>query len=313
MPDAVDGRGDHDAGAADPRPPHRRARRRPRQPVFLARLPARAAGHQRRARTSRRWSSGAISVTPLRLDMTAYDLGDPLRHHFAARKLTADGRGHGRGGERAGSGIADLILRLRRAGVTDQRVLAAMEAVPRDLFVAAREPARGLCRAGAADRLRPDHLGPGDRRDDDRGPRSRRPATACSRSAPAAATRRRCCRSSAAGSTPSTASAPWSPPPSRASRRSASPTSPPWSAMAPRAGRRRRPSTGSSSPPPARRFPDALLDQVELGGIIVAPVGPQDGVQKLKRLIAHARAGFDETDLADVRFVPLIPGTAARL
>jgi len=25
---------------------------------------------------------GAISVTPLRLDMTAYDLGDPLRHHF---------------------------------------------------------------------------------------------------------------------------------------------------------------------------------------------------------------------------------------
>jgi 5'-nucleotidase len=27
--------------------------------------------------------NGAISVTPLRLDMTAYDLGDPLRHHFA--------------------------------------------------------------------------------------------------------------------------------------------------------------------------------------------------------------------------------------
>ncbi|HET7716345.1 MAG TPA: 5'/3'-nucleotidase SurE [Bauldia sp.] len=26
---------------------------------------------------------GAISVTPLRLDMTAYDLGDPLRNHFA--------------------------------------------------------------------------------------------------------------------------------------------------------------------------------------------------------------------------------------
>lgn len=27
---------------------------------------------------------GAISVTPLRLDMTAYDLGDPLRRHFTA-------------------------------------------------------------------------------------------------------------------------------------------------------------------------------------------------------------------------------------
>jgi 5'/3'-nucleotidase len=26
---------------------------------------------------------GAISITPLRLDMTAYDLGDPLRKHFA--------------------------------------------------------------------------------------------------------------------------------------------------------------------------------------------------------------------------------------
>jgi len=26
---------------------------------------------------------GLVSVTPLRLDMTAYDLGDPLRHHFA--------------------------------------------------------------------------------------------------------------------------------------------------------------------------------------------------------------------------------------
>ncbi len=28
-------------------------------------------------------AQGAISVTPLRLDLTAYDLGDPLRHHFA--------------------------------------------------------------------------------------------------------------------------------------------------------------------------------------------------------------------------------------
>ena len=27
-------------------------------------------------------ANGAISVTPLRLDLTAHDLGDPLRHHF---------------------------------------------------------------------------------------------------------------------------------------------------------------------------------------------------------------------------------------
>ena len=35
-----------------------------------------------RAPTSRPLETGKISVTPLRLDMTAYDLGDPLRHHF---------------------------------------------------------------------------------------------------------------------------------------------------------------------------------------------------------------------------------------
>jgi protein-L-isoaspartate(D-aspartate) O-methyltransferase len=59
-------------------------------------------------------------------------------------------------------------------------------------------------------------------------------------------------------------------------------------------------------------IPPALLAQVKAGGILVAPVGPQDGVQKLKRLV-RTPSGFDETDLADVRFVPLIPGTAARL
>ena len=52
--------------------------------VFLARLPAGARrrvtpGQRRRMRSA----TGAISVTPLRLDMTAHDLGDPLRHHFA--------------------------------------------------------------------------------------------------------------------------------------------------------------------------------------------------------------------------------------
>ena len=45
------------------------------------------------ARTSRRAPTscardGASSVTPLRLDMTAYDLGDPLRHHFAGAAET---------------------------------------------------------------------------------------------------------------------------------------------------------------------------------------------------------------------------------
>jgi protein-L-isoaspartate(D-aspartate) O-methyltransferase len=60
------------------------------------------------------------------------------------------------------------------------------------------------------------------------------------------------------------------------------------------------------------RVPDALLKQVRLGGIIVAPVGPHDGIQKLVRM-TRTPEGFDETTLADVRFVPLIPGKAAHL
>jgi protein-L-isoaspartate(D-aspartate) O-methyltransferase len=58
--------------------------------------------------------------------------------------------------------------------------------------------------------------------------------------------------------------------------------------------------------------PEALRQQVRVGGVIVMPVGPLDGVQKLMR-IERTADGFAETELADVRFVPLIPGAAARL
>jgi protein-L-isoaspartate(D-aspartate) O-methyltransferase len=58
--------------------------------------------------------------------------------------------------------------------------------------------------------------------------------------------------------------------------------------------------------------PQALTEQVRIGGVLVMPVGPVDGVQKLMRLERTER-GFDETALADVRFVPLIPGVAERL
>lgn len=62
---------------------------------------------------------------------------------------------------------------------------------------------------------------------------------------------------------------------------------------------------GDEVPPP-------LFQQVRIGGIIVMPVGPADGVQKLRRFV-RTEAGFDERELMDVRFVPLIPGKAARL
>ena len=62
----------------------------------------------------------------------------------------------------------------------------------------------------------------------------------------------------------------------------------------------------------AETVPEALKKQVRIGGVIVIPVGPQDGVQKLLRL-ERTDDGFAEKVLADVRFVPLIPGKAAHL
>ena len=58
--------------------------------------------------------------------------------------------------------------------------------------------------------------------------------------------------------------------------------------------------------------PQALLRQVRLGGVLIMPVGPAEGVQKLTRF-ERGEEGFDERVLADVRFVPLIPGKAQRL
>jgi len=58
--------------------------------------------------------------------------------------------------------------------------------------------------------------------------------------------------------------------------------------------------------------PAGLLEQVRVGGIIVAPVGLPDAVQKLVKIV-RTDDGYERSVLADVRFVPLIPGTAARL
>ncbi len=62
----------------------------------------------------------------------------------------------------------------------------------------------------------------------------------------------------------------------------------------------------------ADEVPEAMLKQLRLGGVLVIPVGPQDGVQKLLR-IERTEGGPVERALADVRFVPLIPGKAERL
>ena len=68
---------------------------------------------------------------------------------------------------------------LRRRGIGDERVLAAMAEVPRELFVAERMRAPRLRRRGAADRRRADDLPALDRGRDLRGPgASRRRARA---------------------------------------------------------------------------------------------------------------------------------------
>ena len=58
---------------------------------------------------------------------------------------------------------------------------------------------------------------------------------------------------------------------------------------------------------PAR--PKILLEQLKVGGIMVLPIGPDRGDQELVR-IRRTDAGFEEAPLATVRFVPLVAGTA---
>jgi protein-L-isoaspartate(D-aspartate) O-methyltransferase len=58
--------------------------------------------------------------------------------------------------------------------------------------------------------------------------------------------------------------------------------------------------------------PKALLSQLKPNGILVAPVG-KGPVQQLKRYIADGKGGFDVETLCDVRFVPLLEGVAREL
>ncbi|MDJ0657288.1 MAG: protein-L-isoaspartate(D-aspartate) O-methyltransferase [Xanthomonadales bacterium] len=57
----------------------------------------------------------------------------------------------------------------------------------------------------------------------------------------------------------------------------------------------------------AGEVPEPLFEQLADGGILVAPVGPQNSVQ---RLLQYTRRGdrFEREDLGGVAFVPLLPG-----
>ncbi|SLN11548.1 Protein-L-isoaspartate O-methyltransferase [Roseovarius gaetbuli] len=53
--------------------------------------------------------------------------------------------------------------------------------------------------------------------------------------------------------------------------------------------------------------PGPLLAQLKIGGIMVVPVGQSDAVQRLIRVTRH-ESGFEYDELRPVRFVPLVEG-----
>ena len=58
--------------------------------------------------------------------------------------------------------------------------------------------------------------------------------------------------------------------------------------------------------------PKELLAQLKPSGVLVAPVG-KGPVQSLKRYVGDGSGGFTAETLGDVRFVPLLEGTAREL
>ncbi len=57
----------------------------------------------------------------------------------------------------------------------------------------------------------------------------------------------------------------------------------------------------------APELPEILLDQLAVGAIMVLPLGPERGDQELFKL-RKTEGGIETEKLCDVRFVPLLPG-----
>jgi protein-L-isoaspartate(D-aspartate) O-methyltransferase len=62
----------------------------------------------------------------------------------------------------------------------------------------------------------------------------------------------------------------------------------------------------------AERIPEALVDQLADGGVMVLPLGPHRDAQRIVKLTKGAE-GVSREDLIWVRFVPLLPGQAREL
>jgi protein-L-isoaspartate(D-aspartate) O-methyltransferase len=59
--------------------------------------------------------------------------------------------------------------------------------------------------------------------------------------------------------------------------------------------------------------PKALIEQLVPGGILLAPLGPRDGVQMLTRFEKGSSGKLAADELMAVRFVPLVAGKAVSL
>jgi protein-L-isoaspartate(D-aspartate) O-methyltransferase len=62
----------------------------------------------------------------------------------------------------------------------------------------------------------------------------------------------------------------------------------------------------------AKQVPQALLDQLAVGGIMIVPVEEKPGKQNLYR-ITRGETGYDREHLLPVRFVPLVEGVAKEM
>ena len=60
------------------------------------------------------------------------------------------------------------------------------------------------------------------------------------------------------------------------------------------------------------QIPESLTRRLEPGGVLVAPVGSQGGIQNLVRIV-NTDTGFQRKELVEVRFVPALPGIAREL
>ena len=62
----------------------------------------------------------------------------------------------------------------------------------------------------------------------------------------------------------------------------------------------------------AAEVPEALIEQLAEGGVMLLPLGPRDGPQEIVKL-TKTNDGLVQEHLIGVRFVPLLPGQAREL